>query len=88
MILKRLFCRRSHSQEGQVDAAASPELERAREATRESVQRAQRDLDEQRLRLNEAENLRTLVRRLHARNHIAEDISRLIQGGPQREGRA
>ena len=62
------------------DAAAVAELEDARQATAARQRQAHCDLAEQRAKLAEAENLRTVVRKLHVRNHVADDISKLIAG--------
>jgi flagellar motility protein MotE (MotC chaperone) len=81
------FLRRRRKEEHVRDAAVASELARARAATRASTERAERDLAEQQRRLTDAEDLRAVIRRLHTRNHVADDISRLVRGvADRREG--
>jgi hypothetical protein len=62
------------------------ELELAYRQTEASVRRSRVDLAEQQRKLQESEGVVALLRHLRERNHVADDISRLIKRGqPKRK---
>lgn len=73
--------RRRHASGDAGAAEEMPDLEGARRQAEESARQAHADLAAERRKLAEGETLVGMIRRLHERNHVAEDISQLIRRG-------
>lgn len=77
----RFIRRRGKAGAGVAEARPTSELERARRQAEESARRAREDLARERRKLQEGENLVAVIRRLHERNHVGADISKIIGQG-------